>query len=154
MNTEWLDDKVYSIYADSDWASLFPRGNGWVALGPKPEFYALSMYHQMHCLDAMRFAYAAAKSGTLTFPGNGTGVDHHMNHCLTYLREGILCAADTTLERSSVQNKDGRLDHGATGMGMTHKCHDWVQVQKYLEEQYNETEFNDFSKYDPKSIPV
>lgn len=143
MTSEWLDDEVYDMYADEDWASLFPTSNGWVQLGPN--FYVLSMYHQMHCLETMRYAYVAAKAGMLSYPGNGTGTDHHMNHCLTYLREAILCHADTTLERSTVfVDAKGEKDHGATGMGMIHKCRDWVQVRDYVEKHYDGEAFNYF----------
>jgi len=143
MTAEWLDNKVYNMFADDDWKSLFPSSSGWVELGGN--FYALSMYHQMHCLDTMRYAYVAARAGALSFPGNGTGVDHHMNHCLTYLREAVLCHADTTLEDTVViTDAFGEKDHGATGMGMVHKCKDWVQIRDYLDEHYDEAAFNYF----------
>lgn len=83
MNAEWLDDEVYGPYADEDWASNFPKSNGWVALGPNHDMFVLSMFHQLHCLDALRFGYVTAKARVLEFPGNGTGVEHHVNHCLT-----------------------------------------------------------------------
>lgn len=83
MNAEWLDDEVYGPYADEDWASNFPKSNGWVALGPNHDMFVLSMFHQLHCLDALRFGYVTAKARALEFPGNGTGVEHHVNHCLT-----------------------------------------------------------------------
>ncbi|KAA1469634.1 hypothetical protein DENSPDRAFT_835274 [Dentipellis sp. KUC8613] len=139
MNAEWLDDQVYGPYADDDWASLFPRSNGWVALGPNQEMYVLSMFHQLHCLDALRYGYVTAKAGTLQFPGNGTGVEHHVNHCLTYLKEMLLCAGDTTLETSMpVTNAKGEIDHGATGNNIVHRCRDWTQIRDYLEENYEE----------------
>ncbi|KDR68847.1 hypothetical protein GALMADRAFT_77954 [Galerina marginata CBS 339.88] len=141
MVGELLDDEVFSMTADSDWDSNFPRGRGWVKLGPNSDFYVLSMYHQLHCLDAMRYAYVAAKTGNIAFPGNGTGFDHHMNHCLTYLREAVLCAADTTLERSETYiTPQGVTDRGATGMGMVHQCRNWVQVREYLESQWDDSD--------------
>lgn len=145
MTVEWPDDELYGLFADDDWASNFPLGNGWVLYGPEgggrstKRKFALSMYHQLHCLDAMRYGYVGARGSMFVWPGNGTDADHHFNHCLSYLREAILCAADTTLETSrSVLNPSGNADNGASGMGITHKCRDWTQVRAYLEQHYEE----------------
>lgn len=51
MNAEWPDDELYGLFEDEEWESLFPRGNGWVTLGPNDEMFVLSMYHQLHCLS-------------------------------------------------------------------------------------------------------
>ncbi|KZV68914.1 hypothetical protein PENSPDRAFT_581724 [Peniophora sp. CONT] len=141
MNVEWPDDQLYGLHEDSEWESLFPRGNGWLTLGPNNTMWVLSMYHQMHCLSVLRHAYVAAKSGTLVYTpgGNGTGVEHHTNHCLTYLREFILCNADTTLEESYlIVHENGFKEHGATGMDMVHRCRDWTKVRDYLEDNFAE----------------
>lgn len=136
MNTEWLDDRVYGIYADDDWASIIPIRSGFVDLGPNHDLYSLSMYHQLHCLDVMRHAFASAKASALVFPGNGTGVEHHVTHCLVYLREMILCAADTTLEPVDgvALDKLGNEHLGSTGDSVIHRCRDWTQIRGVVEE--------------------
>lgn len=135
MNAEWLDDRVYSIYADDDWASLIPEDSGFVDLGPNHEMFSLSMYHQLHCLDVMRHAFATAKARVLAFPGNGTKVEHHVSHCLVYLREMVLCAGDTTLEPADavVLDKAGKEHLGSTGDNVIHKCRDWTQIRGLVE---------------------
>lgn len=65
--------------------------------------YDISMQHQLHCLTATRtqlltieFAIKHGTTDTRKAP-----LDHgmlHIGHCLEYLRQGILCAADLTLE--------------------------------------------------------
>ena len=134
MNAEWLDDRVYSIYADDDWASNIPMDSEFVDIGPNHDLYSLSMFHQLHCLDAMRYAFAAAKASALVFSGNGTGVEHHVTHCLVYLREMVLCAADTTLEPADavVLDKLGNEHLGSTGDNVIHRCRDWTQIREVV----------------------
>jgi hypothetical protein len=136
MNTEWLDDKLYGIYQDAEWASLFPsRSSGMITLGPHNTTFAVAMFHQLHCLDALRYAYAAAKSGKFVWPGNGTHIEEHTHHCLTYLREVILCRADGTLEETHpVVAADGTVDQGSDGLNTVHRCRDWTKVRDYVEE--------------------
>ncbi|KAI0057351.1 hypothetical protein BV25DRAFT_1920199 [Artomyces pyxidatus] len=139
MRTEWPDDELYGLFQDDEWMSLYPRSHGLIALGPQSELFAVSMYHQLHCVDGLRYAYVAAKSGTLVFPGNGSGVEHHVNHCLTYLREMVLCAGDTTLEPTGAMpgiNAAGKVEHGATGQEVLHRCRDWTAIREYMEENF------------------
>lgn len=65
MNAEWPDDELYGLWEDKEWESLFPRGNGWVTLGPNDEMFVLSMYHQLHCLSVSLCVLVYALSKTL-----------------------------------------------------------------------------------------
>ncbi|KAI0938678.1 hypothetical protein AcV5_000302 [Taiwanofungus camphoratus] len=135
----------YGLTADDDWMSIFPKGNGWIRLGLEGRPFALSMYHQLHCLDAIRVAMTEARSATHSGgnrpanPNHSAGEDafEHANHCFNYLRQMLLCTSDLTLESSEVLKRpDGVLDSGASGLGMTHKCKDWTQVRSILEDNY------------------
>jgi len=157
----------YALTSSSDWGSLFPAGNGWVRLGPDGRLFAVSMYHQLHCLNAMRHALVQAREvaglhfydpESSTDPVNGNATMHmhgkrarklhpetplqafsHADHCFNYLRQAILCAADTTIEASQPKVRpDGKNDSGASGFGMTHTCRDWTQVREYLDENDRE----------------
>ncbi|KAI0027647.1 hypothetical protein K488DRAFT_60786, partial [Vararia minispora EC-137] len=92
-------------------------------------------YHQLHCLDVFRISYAAAKARALVWPGNGTDFDHHLEHCLVYMREMVLCSADSTLI-PTMPGSNGEL---ATSIGVTHRCRDWTQLRKWVEENMMET---------------
>lgn len=46
----------------------------------------------------------------------------HVRHCIDYLRQSLICAADTTLE--PIDEKLG----GVTGFGNQRKCRDIVAV--------------------------
>lgn len=58
-------------------------------------------------------------------------------HCFHYLSQGILCAADTTLQPSgpSMNTADG--DEVATGVGAVHACRDRRQVHEWMESEYD-----------------
>lgn len=80
------------------------------------------MIHQFHCLDVIRVGFVV----------NRTGAAHHIEHCLRYLRQIILCHADTTLEDAQSVMVEGKLEYGANGVGMVHRCRDWTAVRSYL----------------------
>lgn len=82
------------------------------------------MIHQLHCLDIIRVGFVV----------NGTNAAHHIEHCLRYLRQVVLCYADITLEVDTPVMVDGQLEHAAGGVGMVHRCKDWTAVRSYLEE--------------------
>lgn len=130
LTHKWHSDlSTYDITSDDAWDSLFPIGNGWVSLGPgtPKRKFAMTMYHQLHCLNALRTSYLTARAGfpeNATFPDTSKMADYHFRHCLNYLREMVLCAADTTLEYPE--------------MDITHRCRDWTQLRQWVESNYEE----------------
>ncbi|KAI0922510.1 hypothetical protein AcW1_002871 [Taiwanofungus camphoratus] len=111
----------FSLYNDAEWGTLFPS-DGFTDLGPNNRTFLLSMIHQMHCLDIIRVGYVV----------NRTGAAHHIEHCLRYLRQMVLCHADTTLEADTPVFIDGRWEHASAGVGMVHRCKDWTMVRRHL----------------------
>ena len=93
----------------------------------------------MHCLNSFRRMF--------NNPRNESRAEHdslHVHHCLTYLRQMVLCASDITLEPAfSRRNVDGRLTQAAYGSGVTHQCRDWVQVRNYAEDNYQIWKYED-----------
>ncbi|KAI8625617.1 hypothetical protein F5Y19DRAFT_479378 [Xylariaceae sp. FL1651] len=74
--------------------------------------YMMSVFHQLHCLSYIVQHYQQGYSGIkLT-----DEVAHHSAHCFDYLRQSIVCAADTNLE--------GETDTGP-GWGSKHECTDY-----------------------------
>jgi len=117
---------------DDDWVSITPPGHGFVKIDN--DFYALSMYHQMHCLNSFR--------RMLNKGPNASHAEHdsvHALHCLSYLRQMVLCSADTTLEPAlSAVNTDGRQTRAVYGTGVTHVCRDWVEVRQFAVSNYEQ----------------
>ncbi|EMD39637.1 hypothetical protein CERSUDRAFT_111944 [Gelatoporia subvermispora B] len=114
-------DDHFSLYDDEEWGTLFPS-EGFTDLGPRNRTFLLSMIHQMHCLDVIRVGFVT----------NRTGAAHHIEHCLRYLRQMVLCYADTTLEDDMPAILDGKWEHGSSGVGSVHRCRDWTVLRKYL----------------------
>ncbi|KAI1794457.1 hypothetical protein LXA43DRAFT_1117008 [Ganoderma leucocontextum] len=121
----------FSLYADDDWATLFPASDGFTDVAVSPESnsngtstFLVSMVHQLHCLDVFRVGFAT----------NRTGYAHHVEHCLRYMLQIVLCNADTTLEADEPGMRGGRWAHAAGGVGSVHQCRDWRVLRKYLDE--------------------
>jgi hypothetical protein len=68
----------------------------------------------------------------------------HAHHCLDHLRQAVLCAADTTLEPTSLSdgvsshhmdeasaNANAKVDLGAAPL---HTCKNWTAVKRWIEE--------------------
>lgn len=74
--------------------------------------YMMSAFHQLHCLSYLAVHLQQGYAGVnLT-----EKVAHHTAHCFNYLRQGIMCSADTTLE--------GKTEAGP-GEGSEHECVDY-----------------------------
>ncbi|PVH68580.1 hypothetical protein DL98DRAFT_440897, partial [Cadophora sp. DSE1049] len=56
----------------------------------------------------------------------------HWDHCFDYLRQALMCTADTTLEeleRNEVGEVIGRVD----GWGTEHVCRDWEGLKGWAQ---------------------
>jgi len=113
------DTVHYPISGDDalqQWETQFPIvGEGWVCLGPERRPFALTMYHELHCLGRLRLALEDSANRTYEAQAE------HVQHCLNYLRMMTLCRADVTLEPVI----DVSL---AVDLTQPHMCRDWVQV--------------------------
>lgn len=88
--------------------------------------YSVSMYHQLHCLARLRkmqwILIDGLVTGEETIARSFVGREDmsHVQHCFDYLRQGILCAGDMTLEWP---RQDGPSSGVAVdGWGVPHQC--------------------------------
>ena len=100
---------------------MYPDGYGFVRLGPERRILCVSMFHQLHCVDKIRRALDDPDDPISTIP--------HLQHCLNYIRQMILCASDLTLEPVDIR-------HEASGIGMTHTCRNWRAVYDTVNRNY------------------
>ncbi|KAF5334558.1 hypothetical protein D9758_015771 [Tetrapyrgos nigripes] len=110
--------------ADMEWDALTPN-NGTVYLGPKKMSFSVSMFHQLRCLNIIRKESNRKRhlEGDSQDEGGRTGYipSELANHCMNYLRQMIICRADTVLDavkgipRVDVLREETR-------------CRDWTQV--------------------------
>ncbi|KAI0435797.1 hypothetical protein F4803DRAFT_544376 [Xylaria telfairii] len=83
--------------------------------------YMMSVFHQLHCLSYIVDNYQRGYAGAnLT-----KEIAHHSAHCFDYLRQSIMCAADTNLE--------GETEAGP-GWGSDHQCADYDAVLAWANE--------------------
>ncbi|KAK8117721.1 uncharacterized protein PG998_006002 [Apiospora kogelbergensis] len=150
---KWEPDEEYAPYNISEffepqvldkWNKLMPLGMGfqWVKDPENPKYshlptpiewdqgktvFTTSWTHQLHCLWAVVQTYAGLKTNT-TLPE-----DHHwhMIHCFSYMRQAILCSADTAIEGHETTFPDD--NGGSDGWDAHHVCKDMSEVRGYLE---------------------
>jgi Mycotoxin biosynthesis protein UstYa len=113
--------------AFAEWNAIRPPGSGFVFLGQEHYVFGVSMWHQMHCLNHIRAVLV-----------NGDDGSDHTEHCFHYLRQGILCAADTTLEPGGVGMRLASGEVVATGAKDVHTCRDWKQVYDWMGDQHKD----------------
>ncbi|KAK8040013.1 Protein of unknown function DUF3328 [Apiospora rasikravindrae] len=131
------------------WDALLPIGRGFVNVSSPETYgllagvstesgvdrYAVSMYHQLHCLALLRDHYWTLID-LLAEPGK-TDADRqeakshilksrHEQHCFAYLAEGIQCSADLTIEWAM---SDGKM---VDGWGVPHQCKDPEAVRAWM----------------------
>ena len=89
----------------------------------------MSVFHQLHCLGVLRYSWFALLGD------QDPSVErplHHLApaaaiHCFDFLRQAIMCSADTTMELARFRAPDGTI-HTAHGWGVEHRCKDWDAV--------------------------
>jgi hypothetical protein len=123
------DPEHYRLSGDQAWAEwneMRPEGKGFAYLGQEYLTFDVSMWHQLHCLNHIR-----------TVLLNGDDGSDHVEHCFHYLRQGILCAADTTIEAGGANMLRDDGQKVATGVNVTHTCRDWKQIYDWLEVEHS-----------------
>jgi hypothetical protein len=84
-----------------------------------------SAHHQLHCLKQVQLAFVNLAHSyhhevDEEKKGESLGVEvRHVEHCFDYLRQGIVCAGDATLEGP---DPGGR---SLSGYGTVHRCRAW-----------------------------
>jgi hypothetical protein len=108
---------------DDRWYALTTTGEGHVRLGPDDRIFAVTMYHELHCLRVLNLAFSKSHVASVS----------HIKHCLGYLRQNALCAADLTLELGDFEQRDFDVER----VGATHTCKDWSAVYAIMDENYD-----------------
>lgn len=110
--------------AYDEWLATSPPGTGMARLGPDHRPLFLAMFHQLHCLRYFR--------NTLSGAG-GPPRWAHLHHCFTYIRQAVLCDADTTLEPGNFMERDFETER----IGATYQCRDWEAVYGELTREWD-----------------
>ena len=125
VNMAFRDDPEHFAFSGmqawAEWNAIRPPAGGYVYLGQVYLPLSVSMWHELHCLNHIRTIIVAGDDGS-----------DHTEHCFHYIRQHILCAADTTLEPRT-QGGKGVIP----GEGVAHTCRDWKQVESWTEERHS-----------------
>jgi len=119
----------FSLIDDKAWAATFPPKHGFSRLGPDGRAFAIALYHQLHCVNALRFSYTVARDGLVTDPEVLKNKVGHDNHCFQFLRQSIQCKADSSLVPILT---NGNASLASMGFGITHRCRNWAQVKQFV----------------------
>ncbi|PSR72226.1 hypothetical protein PHLCEN_2v11901 [Hermanssonia centrifuga] len=119
--------------ADGEWDSLSNDlpGLGRMRLGPERRVFAISMFHQLHCLRELQRSIVHREDTRNSY--------HHVQHCLNYLRQSLLCTAADTIEPGDPMLSD--FETG--GVGPDLGCQDWEKVFDAIVE--NKKEFDEWN---------
>ena len=109
--------------ANEEWMYGIPYGGGTYRVGTFNRTLVGTMFHQLHCVRTMRKILVEGAKG---------GTDHHAQHCLRYLREEILCEANTTLEPGDFTTTNFTEKRA----GAAYACRDWTQVYSEVEQNW------------------
>lgn len=111
---------IHSLASSYEWNEQNPGGTASVRIGPDYHVAALSMSHQLHCLESFK---DELRDG---FSQNGSWA--HIEHCSNYMRQWSMCRADLTLEPGDFMQRDFDWDR----QGVTHECLDLQAIYKEL----------------------
>ncbi|KAK6535732.1 hypothetical protein TWF694_002181 [Orbilia ellipsospora] len=117
---------VPTVYTDLKILEELPKANVlWVnkTAASKPEAWGISMFHALHCIKMWKDSLTPATMMNQHVHSESEYAEH-AEHCISYLIQSIMCAADATIEPAEtivVNGKHGKRIHG---MGYTHQCKD------------------------------
>ena len=111
---------------DKTWGTLFanPPGIGRVHLGEDDRIFAATFIHQLHCIRELTRAFHHPRSNLVSV--------EHQHHCLSYLRQTLLCDAADTLEEGDFMMRDFEVDR----VGDMAVCWDWTKVYDVMGRSY------------------
>ena len=107
---------------DEEWLSIASPSYGYIRLGPEDRTFVITMFHELHCLRMINRAFSK-------MVGANVG---HIKHCLNYIRQGILCDPDLTLEPGNFEERDFEVER----VGGTHMCLNWDPLYEWVDENY------------------
>jgi len=108
---------ISSNVSSGMWLTQFPAGAGYTHLGPDYRAFYTSMWHELHCLRVIHLLLEDPDDDS--FGGEG-----HLQHCLNYLRQYVLCGADDTLEPGDYKVMEERGED----VIFERECMDWQKI--------------------------
>ncbi|KAK1674253.1 hypothetical protein BDP55DRAFT_694976 [Colletotrichum godetiae] len=133
--TAWPVGSDYNHFVPHAFVRAFPYDGS----GPQKLFsgdlFEIAAFHQIHCLTSILedFGLLAAGVPKEELPGYHSGVtltwEEHKAHCFNYVRQALMCFADSTAE--------GHIDgdtHRVADHGVMHVCNDFDALLAWSKE--------------------
>ncbi|KAI3318834.1 hypothetical protein HD806DRAFT_511125 [Xylariaceae sp. AK1471] len=120
--------------SDALWDSLFPEKLGFVK-HPElaPDVAGIAVFHELHCLNILRTAYFTSLEGNLEEvaaagqDANHRTSRHHIRHCFEYLRQSLICLADSNLENMNYTTQ------GVSGWQTERTCRNFEGLKSWAD---------------------
>ncbi|KAF2832744.1 hypothetical protein CC86DRAFT_462955 [Ophiobolus disseminans] len=136
-----------SVANEATWTSLMPLGRGFITHPRLTHggIESLTAFHPLHCLHTLETAYfgqtnflaALRHSTNASYPylpdSHLDGLTEHqlglfhVEHCFVYLRQEVMCAADTNLEETRVMEVG--MVEAVAFEGSERVCRYWEDVR-------------------------
>lgn len=143
--------------SEAAWNSIIPVGRGFVHHDQLAPFVSnIAVFHQLHCMVSLSYRsrcssqsltlckqhaivvayYKALESPPSTNLTDVPDFDNHtstriapfhIRHCFDYIRQALMCAADTNLE---MLDRETRLTNG---WGQPKQCRDYAHISAWAE---------------------
>jgi len=114
--------------AEKEWLWTAALGDNHVRLGPEKRMFAVSMFHQLHCLRGIR------ESLEVGWEGLSRARQGHIHHCFNYIRQWTLCDGDLTLEPGDFTKRNWTVER----QGAVHTCRDWDLVYEAMADTWKD----------------
>ncbi|RDW91743.1 hypothetical protein BP5796_02908 [Coleophoma crateriformis] len=145
QSREWADSTDWTPWDDihpGSWVQVAPSSKLGISGGiplrdyskdgswdTNDEGYALTMHHQIHCLGLMKHVFISAERNE---PIPSTSF-RHMDHCVEYIRQSIMCYGDLTLEPLQLGSSQKAIESDT--WGSKHFCRDWTALKEAVWER-------------------
>ncbi|KAF7983129.1 hypothetical protein HWV62_24095 [Athelia sp. TMB] len=113
---------------------------------------ALDVFHQLHCLNLIRKTLHPEyyPDQAAAHHSRGQGVDH-IGHCITSLRESLLCSADITPTVFKWEEAEHKI---APRFDVVHTCRNFDKIRDWAKERHLEEFDREVHVLDDLKIPV
>lgn len=108
--------------------------------------FCVAAFHQLHCLFLIYSDFRRALNGELKADAHSLHGSHSL-HCYDYLRESIICAADSALEPFRSPFDGGTQGNGVDGFGSVHQCRNFGELYEWSE-KFRYTDKHDAEKFE------
>ncbi|KAF2748551.1 hypothetical protein M011DRAFT_352940 [Sporormia fimetaria CBS 119925] len=112
------------------WVAMLPKERGFIRISKNVE-HSVTVFHQLHCVYALQIAYHTLKKDIHADfkPLMHVNMEpDHIEHCFDYIRQALMCHADTNLEYNDPVTKV------TTGWGTERVCRDFDAVIRWADD--------------------